>query len=269
MLQDYTKRILVGIFIIFVLVAGFLFYIEFFNNPFASASNSNKKNALAKNQNQKQNMTSNQTGTSAQTGATDKITEFEEGKHYKKLPAKITSHKEIQQFIAEDPGKVQVIEFFSYACYWCQRLHPIIDEWIKNKPKNAVVYHVPVIFHPGWDKLAKAYYMVQELGKTQELDQAFFDAIHQNRVNLADEKLLKEFFIKHGIPEAKFNELYNSFSVARSVSKSNELSNAYQIVASPVIILNTKAGSYFISAAMVGSEQGAIDVLNYLIKRDS
>lgn len=200
--------------------------------------------------------------------AEEKITHFEEGKHYRKLPAKVTSSKEVQQFIAEDNGKIQVVEFFSYACFWCQRLHPIMDEWIAKK-QDIAVYRFPVVFHPGWDKLAKAYYMVEELGKNKELDKAFFDAIHQNHVNLADEKLLKEFFMSQGVSEEKFKELYNSFAVTRATTRGSELSNAYQIALSPVIILNTPSGSYFITAALVGSEHGVVDVLDYLIAKDT
>src|SRR5262245_2928158 len=42
---------------------------------------------------------------------------YQEGKHYQKLTAKITTHPLVQQFVAADPGKVQVIEFFNYACF--------------------------------------------------------------------------------------------------------------------------------------------------------
>lgn len=63
----------------------------------------------------------------------------------------------------------------------------------------------------------------------------------------------------------KFSDLYNSFTVNTELTKAKELANAYQISVSPVIILNGPKGSYILSAAMAGSEQGLIEVLNYLI----
>lgn len=198
-----------------------------------------------------------------------KPTTFEEGKHYQKLPAKITTSPVIQQFIAEDPGKIQVIEFFSYACAWCQRLHPVIDQWVDTKPQNVVFYRFPVIFHPGWDKLAKAYYMVDQLGKTRDLDREFFLAIQQNNVNLSDEKLLKDFFVHHGISSEKYDELFNSFAVLRAYKKGTEINEAYQVTLSPILIINAPSGSYLLLASMAGSEKAVMDILQEIIKRES
>lgn len=210
------------------------------------------------------------TPTNAATGASaTPAPPFEEGKHYQKLSAKITSTKGIQDFIAEDPGKIQVIEFFNYACFWCQRLHPIINEWLAQKPANVVFYRFPVVFHTGWDKLAKAYYMVEQLGKSDTLDKEFFDAVHVKHLNLADEKLLKEFFISHGVTDEVFDAMYNSFAVNQAVTRGNELSNEFQITLSPVLVVNMPSGSYLISAPLVGTEKGVIDVLNYLIEKEA
>lgn len=195
-------------------------------------------------------------------------TAYEEGKHYQKLSAKITTNPTVQQLVSENPGKIQVIEFFSYACAWCQRLHPIIDQWVDTKPQDVVFYRYPVIFHPGWDKLAKAYYMVEQLGKTRELDQEFFTAIQQNNVNLSDEKLLKDFFIRHGVTEERYNELYNSFATNRAYKKGNEISEAYQVTLSPILIVNAPSGSYLLLASMAGSEKGVMEILDYILAKE-
>lgn len=191
---------------------------------------------------------------------------FEEGKHFQKLPVKITSSPIVQQFIAKDPGKIQVLAFFSYGCFWCQRLHPLVDQWRSKKPESVVFYRFPVNFHQGWDKLAKAYYMVEQMSRSQELDKEFFEAIHQKHSNLGDDKLLKEFFVKHGISEEKFNEMFNSFAVNRSYAQGNEIANAFQVTLSPIFIVNTPSGSYLLSAALAGSEQRVMETLEYLIK---
>lgn len=193
---------------------------------------------------------------------------FEEGKQYKKLPAKVTSSPLVQQFIAADPGKIQVIEFFGYACFWCQRLHPFLNEWAAKKPENIVFYRFPVYFNKGWDVLAKAYYIGEKLGSSSTIDKAFFIALHKDHLDLSNEKKLEEFFQKQGVSQKKFQELYHSFEVNRAYAKGNEIANAYEIIVSPAVVLNLSTGSYLITASTAGSEQAVIDIIGFLIDRD-
>ena len=194
---------------------------------------------------------------------------FEQGKQYRKIELKILEDKNVQQFIAQDPKKIQVIEFFNYGCFWCSHLHPVINNWVKQKPSNVVFYRFPLVFNKHWETFAKAYYVIKELNANEKLDEAFFTSLHQNHVDLSNEKILQNFFVEHGIPGKKFSELYNSFTINTELTKAKDLANAYQISVSPVIILNAPSGSYLLTAAMAGSEQGLIDVLNYLISIES
>lgn len=195
---------------------------------------------------------------------------FEEGTHYKKISASITTKPVIQQFMAKDPGKIQVISFFSYACLWCHRLHPYLNNWVSQKPGNVVFYRMPVIFSAGWDMLAKAYYMVEAMGKTSSLDEVFFKAVQEEHVNLADLTILQEFFEKQGLPKEKFTEIYNSFGVNQAFKQAQQISDAYQVVLSPSLIVNTPSGSYFISASSTGGTlQSVIDVLDFVIAKES
>jgi thiol:disulfide interchange protein DsbA len=190
---------------------------------------------------------------------------FEEGKHYHRISTEITAHKSIQDFIAEDPGKIQVVEFFNYGCFWCSRLHPMLVSWAKKKPINVVFYSIPVVFNKKWETLAKAYFMVKNLGKTDTLDAEFFTAIHQNRIDLGDEKQLKEFFNKAGVSEKQFSELYQSFTVNSELARAVALGNDYQIAQSPLIIVNAPSGSYLLTAKAAGNEHALISVLNYVL----
>lgn len=193
---------------------------------------------------------------------------FEEGKQYKKLPAKVTTSPIVQQFIAENPGKIQVIEFFGYACFWCQRLHPHLNEWAAKKPEDIVFYRFPVYFNKGWDVLAKAYYVVEKLGRNSTLDKEFFQAVHKDHLNLSDEKKLEDFFLKAGVSQKQFKTLFHSFEVNRAYEKGNEVANAYEIIVTPAVVLNLSSGSYLITASMAGSEQAVIDIIGFLIERD-
>jgi thiol:disulfide interchange protein DsbA len=202
---------------------------------------------------------------SAMDGASHTPVNFEQGKDYQKLDLKIIENKTVQQFMAEDPKKVQVIEFFNYGCFGCGYLHPIIDRWVKEKSDAVVFYRFPLVFNKPWGTLAKAYYVIKALNANEKLDEAFFTAIHQQRINLFDEKLLESFFVEHGVSKKEFLDLYHSFTVERELMRAKELANAYQISVSPVIIVNGPSGSYLLTPAMAGSWDKFIAVLNYLV----
>lgn len=194
---------------------------------------------------------------------------FQEGKHYQKLAAKITTQPLIQTFVSTDPGKIQVIEFFNYGCFWCERLHSSVNDWVAKKPGYVAFYRFPIVFNKGWEVLAKAYFMVEMLGQHHPLDVEFFKAVHQDNIDLSTEKKLQEFFAKYGVDDQKFAELYHSFTVTRAVAQSNELANAYQITASPAFILNTPSGSYLVTASMAGTEKAVLEVVEYLLAKES
>lgn len=194
---------------------------------------------------------------------------IDEGTQYQRLSAKITTDPLIQSFIAKDPGKIQVIEFFNYGCFWCERLHPLVNDWLKRKPEEVAFYRVPVIFQKNWEPLAKAYYIVKVLGKSETLDSKFFEAIFKKQMNLSDEKNLSEFFVQHGVSEKEFLDLYKSFAITNEVNNGNNLSNAYQIITSPAIVINSASGSYLLTSAMVdGQEAKVFQVLDDLLARE-
>lgn len=194
---------------------------------------------------------------------------FVEGKHYQRLPAKVTTQHTVQQFVATDPGKVQVIEFFNYACFWCQRLHPKVNEWATTKPEKVTLYRVPIVFNKGWEVMAKAYFMVQMLGQNKTLDEKFFQAIHKDNLDLGNEKLLQDFFAQQGVDQSKFLELYGSFSVSRALAQSNDLANAYQLTVSPAMIVNGPTGSYLVTASTAGTYELVLEVVSFLVEKEA
>lgn len=247
MKRSYLKITLILLLVTSILVAGLLY-----------------RNIQQKKKNKAHELSFTHTNTAAQTPIV-----FEEGKHYHRISAAITAEKSIQDFINEDPGKIQVIEFFNYGCFWCARLHPILISWAKTKPVNVVFYSVPIVFNKKWETLAKAYFMVKNLGKTDALDPEFFAAIHQKHIDLSDEKLLQEFFNKEGVPEKQFSALYQSFAINSELARAVALANAYRIALSPVIVVNAPSGSYLLTAKAAGAEEALKSVLNHLILEES
>src|SRR5688500_19174383 len=61
-------------------------------------------------------------------------------------------------------GKVEVIEFFSYACPHCSSLQPSLAAWLKRKPADVEFRRVPAVFQESWVPLAQLYYTLEAMG---------------------------------------------------------------------------------------------------------
>src|SRR5215213_2292043 len=64
----------------------------------------------------------------------------------------------------ETGNKVEVIEFFSYACPHCQTLESPLAGWLKRKPADVEFRRVPVVFRDDWAPLARLYYTLEAMG---------------------------------------------------------------------------------------------------------
>lgn len=253
----YIKRF-IQIFVIFSLVMlGFFLYSDVspVQAPAVTGAASSSTSAAASTPVQKES---------------EALAPIEEGKQYRRLSIAITHNPKIQEFIARDPGKIQLIEFFSYGCFGCQQLHAVINQWVKDKgspanPMPVVFYRMPLIFHPTWETLAKAYYTVKMLGLSEQLDSEFFTAVNQHHVTFNPEDTLEDFVKMRGVDPQLFMDTYRSFGVNRQLMQDAEISRLYQVGVSPYFVLNTPAGSFVTSAVMAGSNEGLLNVLNYLI----
>ena len=79
----------------------------------------------------------------------------------------------------ESPGKIEVIEFFSYGCPHCFSLNPSLERWADKLPADVSFQRVPVSFNqPYYQTLARFYYALEALGELKRLDNAVFSAIH-------------------------------------------------------------------------------------------
>ncbi len=188
-------------------------------------------------------------------------------KGYEVLPVAITSNPSIQALIAEDPDRVQLINFFSYGCHGCMRWHPFFETWAKQHAQKVAVYHVPILFNKAWEPFARVYFIVKALKKNDALDTLLFKTIQARELDLSDKKNLADFFEKQGVPTKTFEDLYDSFSVNQDLRKAKDLAAAYQITLSPSVVLNTPRGSYLITPNMIknGSGEGLMQTLDALL----
>ncbi len=187
--------------------------------------------------------------------------ELKEGQHYTVFnPPKTTDSRE----------KIEITEFFWYGCGHCYNLEPLLQKWLTKLPKDVAFRRVPAVFPgrdggPGsWAPGAKMYYTMEAMGLLDKLHGDVFDAIHIERVNMQNEKVMLDWLGKKGIDTAKFADIYNSFAIQSKVARSMQLSQAHGLDGVPALIVD---GHYKPSTGAAGSNEDVLAVVDQLIEK--
>lgn len=179
--------------------------------------------------------------------------QFKEGKDYRKLDKPLTPDA--------PAGKVDVIEFFWYACPHCNAFEPTLEAWIKAAPKELSIRRVPVAFNASFVPLQKLYYTLEGMGKVGELHARVFRAIHVEKVKLAKDEEIMAWIATQGVDVAKFKEIYSSFTVSNQVRRASQLQDAYGVEGVPSMGV---AGRYYTDGTMAGSMSVVLQVVDQL-----
>lgn len=182
--------------------------------------------------------------------------EFEEGKHYTKLPQVVRT---------QDPGRVEVVEIFGYWCPHCSDFERYLGPWKQQQPESVDFKHLPAVFSPKHTEFAKAYYISVALGLEQETHPALFSLIHQQRGWINNKAQLATFFADFGVGDADFNKAYGSFSLNTQLSLGKKKAAEYQIKGVPAMVVN---GKYLVTAGAAGSQKGMLEVVDYLVAQE-
>jgi protein dithiol oxidoreductase (disulfide-forming) len=137
------------------------------------------------------------------------------------------------------PGKIEVLEFFSYACPHCNKFYPLVSAWVAKLPKDVVFKRVPVGYgRPEWLNLSRAFYALQATGDLGKLDGPLFHAIHEEQQPLFEEQAIADWVGKHGGNADKFANAYVSFGVNNQTVQADQMVEDYQIGGVPALAVN-------------------------------
>jgi protein dithiol oxidoreductase (disulfide-forming) len=162
------------------------------------------------------------------------------------------------------PGKVEVLEFFSYACPHCSAFEPVIEAWEKQLPPEVVLRRVPVAFLMNADNFMRTYYALEATGAVQAMQMKIFRAIHIERKRLEKGEDIAEFVGANGGDAAKFLAAFKSFSVNTSVARAKKLMADYKVESVPMIAVH---GRWMTSPSQAGSQERALAVVDQLVQR--
>ena len=206
--------------------------------------------------------------------ATQAAQTWVEGKHYVRLPQ--------PQHTSVAPGKVEVLEVFSYGCPACNHFQPWAERLRHDLPPNAQMNLLPANWQKGedWPMFQQAFFTAQVLGVADKTHQAMFDAIWKtgelsvvdgnNRLKnpLPSIEDAAQFYKKTaGVSPDKFLEVSKSFVVNMKINAANSQIQAMEIQGTPSIVVN---GKYLVQMdSLGGSYDDLLAVVRYLVSLES
>lgn len=145
------------------------------------------------------------------------------------------------------PGKIEVLEFFSYGCSHCADFNPLLEPWVKKLPADVVFKRVPVGFgRAPWLNLSKMHYALESMGLGDKLAADIFDAIFKDheRLDLGLERMTA-WLGKKGVDTKQFTAAFNSFTVQSQVKRAETLTKNFKIDGTPTLAID---GRYLVTA---------------------
>jgi protein dithiol oxidoreductase (disulfide-forming) len=179
------------------------------------------------------------------------------------------------------PGKIEVLEVFSYACPACNAYRPTIELLRKNLPANAQLAYLPAAFIPAedWPMFQRAYFAAQALGIAERTHQQMYDAVWKSgELATTDsrthalkspqptiEQAAQLYARWTGVKPADFLAMAQSFSIASKMSAADEQIGVMQALSTPTIVVN---GRYRIAAMNQGADR-LVPLVRFLVAKES
>ncbi len=168
-----------------------------------------------------------------------------------------------QQPTEAPAGKIEVIEFFWYGCPHCNALEPLLKQWLSKLPSDVYFKRVHVPF--GDRRHQQLYYTLESMGVAEKVDDVVFRAIHVDGNRMDTPEKMIDVLSKHGVDKDKFLETWKSFAVRTKMSRGAQLTQAYGVDGVPAMAV---AGKYYTAPSLVGSNAGALRVIDWLVQKE-
>lgn len=162
------------------------------------------------------------------------------------------------------PGKIEVVEFFSYACPHCAAFEPTLEAWAKKLPADVAFHRIPVPFLMNSENFMRTYYALEAMGQVDAVQRKIFNAVHVDRLHLDKPADIAALVGKSGVDSAKFLDMFNSFSVATNVTRGKKLVAACKVDSVPMLAVN---GRYNTSPSQAGGADQALAVVDFLVQK--
>jgi protein dithiol oxidoreductase (disulfide-forming) len=200
---------------------------------------------------------------------------WEAGKHYELLQQ--------PQRTSVAPGKVEVMEVFSYGCPACDHFQPTMRKIKAALPANAQLVYLPASWNTAenWPTFQRAYLTAKSLGVADKAHDEMFQAIWTTgelgvlegvtsgrpKRNLPTIEDIAKFYQRvAGAKPAEFVAASKSFSVDLKMRQSDAQIIAMRVASTPTLVVN---GKYRINNESVRTPEDFIGLVNYLVAKES
>jgi thiol:disulfide interchange protein DsbA len=163
-----------------------------------------------------------------------------------------------------DPAKIEVCEFFTYACPHCSAFEPVIGPWAKSLPADVVFRRIPVNFLFNAENFSRTYFALETTGLVDQMQSKVFAAVHVERQRLDKPEDIAALVTKNGGDGARFLAAFKSFSVATAVAKAKKMQADYKVESVPTLTIQ---GRYQTSPSQANGAPQSLAVASALIDK--
>lgn len=189
--------------------------------------------------------------------ASAQISNYKAGTEFVELPVSIAP--------ANDT-RLEVLEFFSYACRHCFQFEPLMKTWLDSLPQQAVFKRIPVVFGDRtWQLHAQTYFATRQLGILRQTHLPFYSAIHRDKRPLETLTTVSEFLATLDVRQTLFEEAFHGEKVHENLLEARAQVLVYQIYETPTLVI---AGKYRIENSANGNWRNVLRVADFLIERE-
>lgn len=182
---------------------------------------------------------------------------FAEGRDYFRI--------EPTQPTAAGPGRVEVLEAFSYGCGGCAAAQPFVSAWRQRMPPAVAFDYLPTTFRPDFELLARGYYAALALGVAEGTHARVFEAVRkQGRITSLDD--VAAVYEGLGVARADFVAAAGSFAVNARLRRAAQALPRYGVDVTPTFIV---AGKYRVTGASAGSYERLFQIIDFLVAREA
>jgi thiol:disulfide interchange protein DsbA len=162
------------------------------------------------------------------------------------------------------PGKVEVLEFFSYACPHCNAFEPDLEAWEHRLPSDAVLKRVPVPFLMNAPLFQRTYYTLDTMGLVDKMQAKIFAAVHVEHARMNSPEDVAAVVARNGGDGNAFLSTFRTPSVELAANRARKMTADYNIDSVPSLVVQ---GRYVTSPAQAGGQKQALWAVDGLIAR--
>jgi len=173
------------------------------------------------------------------------------------------NYRAIRQQPVADAARIEVIDFFFYACQYCNELQPALEGWRKTLPQDVHFRRVPAIRNDSWVPLARTYYALEALGEVERLHIEVYKGYHVEELHMSKPDVMADWAQRHGVDRARWLAAYNSDEVTRKIVEARRMTRDYDIQGTPSIVVD---GRLLTSSGLTDSVPLVTPVADLLVK---